>query len=91
MCIRDSSIAEQNLLRSRSDLTSAERDVKFAVYSLLASIGKLDVISLELDVKPFDPELKGPKLTPMEKDKVYKSKVSNPLREILNNLGSLVD
>ena len=85
------SIAEQNLLRSRSDLTSAERDVKFAVYSLLASIGKLDAISMELDVEPFDPELKGPKLTPMEKDKVYKSKVSNPLREILNNLGSLVD
>ena len=85
------SIAEQNLLRSRSDLTSAERDVKFAVYSLLASIGNLDAISLELDVKPFDPELTGPKLTPMEKDKVYESKVSNPLREILNSLGSLVD
>ncbi len=85
------SVSEQNLLKARSDLASAQRDVKYAAYSLLASMGKLDILSLNLNVEPFDPELEGPIITPMKINPDNLEVGNNPFRAILNNLGSLID
>ncbi len=48
--------AEQEVLDARSRLVSARRDEHVAAYSLLASVGKMTVGHLGLDVGPVDAE-----------------------------------
>ncbi len=47
--------AEQELLNARVQLVLAERDASVASYGVLASIGRLDVKSLDLKVDAYDP------------------------------------
>lgn len=47
--------AEQELLNARSDLVSSLRDEYVAGYSVLASIGRLTVQGMGVDVAPYDP------------------------------------
>ena len=79
-------LAEQNLLKARSDLTSSERDVAFAIFSLFASMGKLDTTLLQLQVQPFDPEALGPILVPVYNSSASDSLDENPLKKIWSNL-----
>ncbi|MZR30872.1 TolC family outer membrane protein [Sneathiella litorea] len=47
--------AEQELLQSKVDLVTARRDQYVAIYTVLASIGKLNARDLNLDVEYYDP------------------------------------
>lgn len=84
-------LAEQNLIKARSDLTMAERDVSYAIYSLFGSMGKLDINLLGLEVSQYDPELSGPKLSPLDLKKLNGAENRSSLREILKNLGNLLN
>ena len=84
-------LAEQNLLKARSDLTSSERDVAYAVFSLFASMGKLDVDLLQLQVTPFDPEASGLILSPVSNSNVIDGPAENPLKGIWSNLKSVLN
>jgi outer membrane protein len=47
--------AEQELLNSRLDLVSAERDLYVASFALLQAMGRLDAQTLALPVEAYDP------------------------------------
>ena len=48
--------AEQELLNSRSNLVSSERNELVAAYNLLSTMGKLTAAELNLDVTAYDPK-----------------------------------
>ena len=48
--------AEQELFVARTNLVRAERDRTVSVYALLRTLGKLDPVSLALEISPYDPE-----------------------------------
>ena len=83
--------AEQNFLRSRSDLASAERDVTYAIYNLVAAIGKLTPKYLELEISPTELELSDSISRADSAKQALDVDNKNPLREIINSLGSLLD
>ncbi|MBL4596826.1 MAG: TolC family outer membrane protein [Robiginitomaculum sp.] len=46
--------AEQELLDARLTLVSAERDALVAAYSLLAAVGRLNIVDLEIGIAPIE-------------------------------------
>jgi len=48
--------AQQTLLNARVSLISAQRDQIVASYAMLAAIGRLSMVNLALNAKPYNPE-----------------------------------
>jgi outer membrane protein len=52
---QDELIAEQTVLKARTQLITAERDAVVASYALLSAVGRLSTTKLGLAVMPYDP------------------------------------
>ena len=74
------------MLKARSDLTASQRDVAYAVFTLFASMGKLNLDLLQMELTPFDPEALGPVLAPVDKINDNHVLKQNPLGQLWSNL-----